>query len=87
MANREKSKYAPFWVIIIVLLLILAILVLSRDLFSGSESVSQDPPPASTEWAPAPESGVDVELPQTPMRNVEEPGPGAADEETPAQAQ
>lgn len=81
MANSEKSKYAPFWVIVIALLLILGVLVMFSDVFTGSDPAPEEPLPTSTEWAPAPEGGVDVAIPETPMRNVQDSLPDAPAED------
>ncbi len=89
MADTENGKFSPFWILVIVLLLILGALVLFGDVLTGSERTSQEPQAQSTEWAPAPEGGVEVETPETPMRNVPmengDPATGTAAEESPPQ--
>ncbi len=79
MADVQKSKFAPFWIIVLVLLLILGLLVLFGDILTGGERESQDPQPTSTEWTTKPEEGVEVTLPDTPIRPAEPEG------ETPAE--
>ncbi|MBV7265492.1 hypothetical protein [Erythrobacter ani] len=70
MADANKRNYTPFWIIVIVLLLILGTLVLFRDVLTGGERASQDVQPPSDEWTTAPEGGVEVNLPETPIRAV-----------------
>lgn len=82
MANSEKSKYAPFWVIVIALLLILGVLVMFSDVFTGSEPAPEEPQFTSTEPAPASDGGVDVEVPETPMGNVQDVAPDGQAEES-----
>lgn len=71
MEDNTKSKFGPFWVIIITLLIILGVLVLFRDVLMGTEQPAQESEPPSTEWTTAPEGGVEVDLPDTPIRAVE----------------
>ena len=82
MTDAKKSKYTIFWIILLVLLLVLGTLVMFRDVLTGSERVSQDPEPPSTEWTTAPEGGVEVDLPDTPMR-FEDPDEEAPTEDPP----
>lgn len=71
MADETKSKFSPFWVLVITLVIIAGVLVLVRDVLTTGEQPAQEPQPPSTEWTTAPEGGVKVDLPDTPMRAVE----------------
>ncbi len=48
----------------------------------GGRDTAEAPPP-STEWTSAPEGGVDVELPETPMTNAPAPAPEPVSEPLP----
>ena len=85
MANTDKSRYSSFWIILLVLLLILGGLVLFRDVLSGNQRADVKPPPqpAGVEWTSAPETGVDVDLPDTPLRAAEPEADAEAEAEEP----
>ena len=74
MADVQKSKFAPFWIIVLVLLLILGALVMFGDVLPRGERESDEPQPTSTEWTTKPEEGVEVTLPDTPIRTSEPEG-------------
>ncbi|NVE96001.1 hypothetical protein [Altererythrobacter lutimaris] len=71
MADVPKSKFNAFWAIVIALLIIAGVWAFFGDAFSGSEVPAEEPQPPSTEWTTAPEGGVEVDLPETPMRAAE----------------
>ncbi len=71
MADATKIKFSAFWAIVIALLIIAGVLTLFGDVFSGKEVPAEEPQPPSTEWTTAPEGGVEVDLPETPMRAAE----------------
>ncbi|MGB3472451.1 MAG: hypothetical protein WBA51_16675 [Erythrobacter sp.] len=79
MATDNKLKVSPFWLIVILLLIIAGGLVLFTDVISGSRTPEREPEPPSTEWTTAPEGGVEVDLPETAMRVV--PGEETTPEE------
>ncbi len=71
MANGTKSPLNAFWLIVIGLLIVAGIMVFFRDVASTGEQQAEQPQPPSTEWTTRPEGGVEVDLPEAPMRNVE----------------
>ena len=71
MPNIPKNKISPFWILVILLLIIAGVLVLFRDVLPIGDEPAQQPPPPSTEWTTAPEGGVEVDLPETPIRAAE----------------
>lgn len=71
MANETKSRFSPFWALVIGLIIILGVMVLFRDVIFGSGGSPEPAQTPSTEWTTAPEGGVDVNLPETPIRAVE----------------
>lgn len=66
------------WVI-----LVLAAVAIAAGAYYYSEQISGDrgnpAPPPSAEWTTAPEDGVKVNLPQTPMTNVPVASPAAGE--------
>lgn len=85
MANHQRSKSAPLWAITIMLLIIVGSLVLFRDVIFGTEQATPPAEPPSTEWTTAPEDGVPVDLPNTPVRAVPIEDTNAEDKADPDQ--
>lgn len=71
MPDESKPTTSRFWPIVIGALILVAILVVASDYRIGREDTPTQTPRPSTEWTEAPEEGVEVNLPETPMRNVE----------------
>jgi|GEM_PF-3015506 len=65
--NDERKPFLGKVGVIVVATL--AVLMILRVYFADREPNPEVSPP-STEWTTAPESGVDVNLPETPMINV-----------------
>ena len=53
MPNIPKNKFSPFWILVILLLIIAGVLVLFRDVLPIGDEPAQQPPPPSTEWTTA----------------------------------
>lgn len=70
MASNQRSKFATFWALILILLTIVGGLVLFRDVIFGTKQSAQQPAPPSSEWTTAPEEGVPVNLPEIPVREL-----------------
>lgn len=71
MAESTGSKITPFWATMIVILIGLGLLVLFSDFFTTRQQPEQEPQPPSTEWTTAPEGGVEVDLPATPLETAQ----------------
>ncbi len=83
--ERTKDKSSAFWPLLIGLLAILGVVVFYTQYIEQDEALTSPQPvqtPAS-EWTSAPEYGVDVDLPETPLRRVE-PVENEADADTAA---
>lgn len=71
-ANTRKKNIRLFWPIIVLLLIVIAAIVLMRDVGGGSSEVeTQDVREPSPEWTTASESGVELDLPEAPLRRVD----------------
>lgn len=70
MATAKKSIISPFWAIVIVLLLVVGAVFFFTDIMRQDPVPERELEPPSTEWTTAPEGGVEVDLPDTPMRVV-----------------
>lgn len=70
MADESKGMTRSFWPVFLAVLVIAVLVLLFRAMGSEDDEVPSQEPVPSTEWTTAPEGGVDVNLPDTPMRNV-----------------
>jgi hypothetical protein len=75
--DRDSGSRGPLTAAIILALAGLAVAVGAWYYFNEMRSIREmpPPPPPSTEWTTAPEGGVEVDLPETPMTNVPPPSP------------
>lgn len=82
MANGKNTIISPIWAIVIVLLVIVGGVFFFTDIMRQDQVPDRELEPPSTEWTTAPEGGVEVDLPDTPMRVVpEEEAPSGEDSE------
>lgn len=72
MATGNKSSISPFWAVVIILLIIAGGIFFFTDVLRQDQAPERELEPPSTEWTTAPEGGVEVDLPDTPMRVVPE---------------
>lgn len=70
MASGNKPTISPFWAIVIVLLIIVGAVFFFTDNMLQDQVPAGELEPPSTEWTTAPEGGVEVDLPDTPIRVV-----------------
>lgn len=78
----NESDRESRWTMTIVLALIgTAIAAGAYYWFEQIRAEREAPPRPSPEWTTAPEGGVEVDLPETPMTNVPPPAPGAEKQE------
>lgn len=75
MATGNKSIISPFWAIVIVLLIIVGGVFFFTEVTRQDQAPERELEPPSTEWTTAPEGGVEVDLPDTPVRVVPEEEP------------
>lgn len=83
MEKEHKKPIGLFWPLMIGLLIVAGVVVVLGEFGGESEAPAPDAPAPSTEWTTAPEGGVEVNLPETPIRNVEREDAATEDEATP----
>ena len=79
----NQDRKSTLTKVVVIVVASVAILLIFRTYFYDEEAVPDMSPP-STEWTTAPEGGVEVNLPETPMRNVPIEG---TDDETDAESE
>jgi hypothetical protein len=70
MATGKKSMISPFWAIVIMLLIVVGAVFFFTDIVRQDPAPEREPQVPSTEWTTAPEGGVEIDLPDTPVRVV-----------------
>lgn len=72
MVDEKKINLGRvFWPLVIALLIIVGVVVFFTQTGFRNDAVPTAPSTPSTEWTTAPDAGVEVELPETPLRRVE----------------
>lgn len=74
--TRSKSGAKWFWIVILLALLTLSIAWFASPLGKIVGSPKAEPTANPTEWTPAPTTpAVEVNLPQTPLKNIKNDAP------------